>query len=104
LGLRSPQLPVDKVKDIYNLVGPGKVNKPPSPSSPSAIVNDLWKLYGVAGEDTTTMAAVRLSIGCWVVLYAAVIVMVVIRRSADWYVGKRIVITVGIIQQRVAYG
>lgn len=77
LGVRSPQLPVDKVEDIYDLVGPGKVNQPPSPSSPSAIVKDLRKLYGVAGEDTTTIAAVRLSIGCWVVLYAAVIVMVV---------------------------
>lgn len=50
------------------------------------------------------MAAVRLSISCWVVLYAAVIVMVVIRRSAGWYVGERRVITVGIIQQRVACG
>jgi hypothetical protein len=107
LGVRSPQLPVDEVKDIYNLVGLGKVNKPSSPSSPSsrsAIVKDLWKLYGAAGEDTTTMAAARLSIGCWVVLYAALIVTVVIQCSAGQYVGERKVIAVGIIQQGVACG
>jgi hypothetical protein len=40
---RAPQLPVDKVKDIYSSTGPGKVNKP---------------------QDTATIAAVRLSIGC----------------------------------------
>jgi hypothetical protein len=64
-----------EVKDIYSSIGPGKVNKP---------------------QDTATIAAVRLSIGCWVALYAAVIVKVVLQHSADWYVGERM-ITVGII-------
>jgi hypothetical protein len=42
--LRAPQLPVNEVKDIYSSIGPGKVNKT---------------------QDTTTIAAVRLSIGYW---------------------------------------
>jgi hypothetical protein len=72
---RAPQLPVDEVKDIYSSIGPDKVNK---------------------SQDTTIIAAVRLSIGCWMALYAAMIVKVVLQHSADWYVRKRM-ITVGII-------